>query len=276
MIWSILFAVLACGPKTKTLTDAAVPTVVPSTELSGASTAPTETKGIRSVEVLGQIHLNAEFEGFQSDTLMRFRRLTIEPGGVVAQHEHQQRPGVAYILSGAITEYRNGDVRTCQAGDLAYESSGVTHWWINQSEEEVVAIVVDLIQKEHAPELGDYRTVEQSGPPPSSNQGLTVHVLGQLNLSNEYSALNGKALRIRHIDVAPEGTVAFHTHQSRPSFAYLLSGQMTEHRDDRMDVIEHLEGAVVAEHDGLGHWWENTSGNAARFFVVDIVAIESE
>ena len=276
MIWSVLFAVLACGPKTKTVTDAAVPTVVPSTELSGASTAPTDTKGIRSVEVLGQIHLNQEFDGFQSETLMRFRRLTIEPGGVVAQHEHQQRPGVAYILNGAITEHRNGEVRTCQAGDLAYESSGVTHWWANQSEEEVVAIVVDLIQAEHAPELGDYRTVEQSGPLANANQGLTVTTLGQQELSDEFSALKGKALRIRHIDVAPEGTVAFHTHQSRPSFAYLLSGQMTEHRDDRTEAIEHLKGAVVVERNGLGHWWENTSGRAARFLVVDIVAVETE
>ena len=154
---------------------------------------PTETKGIRSVEVLGQIHLNQEFDGFQSETLMRFRRLTIEPGGVVAQHEHQQRPGVAYILSGAITEHRNGEVRTCQAGDLAYEIERRYPLVDNQSEEEVVAIVVDLIQAELAPEFGDYRTVEQSGPLANTNQGLTVTTLGQQELSDEFSALKGQS-----------------------------------------------------------------------------------
>ena len=276
MMWSALLAVLACGPKTKTVPDPPVPAVVPKTELSGSPSAPTETKGIRSVEVLGQIHLNAEFEGFQSDTLMRFRRLTIEPGGVVAQHEHQQRPGVAYILSGTITEHRNGEVRVCHAGDLAYESSGVTHWWTNPSKDEVVAVVVDIVQSEHPPDIGAYHSVQQSGSPPIGHQGITVTALGQQELSGEFSALNNKILRVRHIDVAPDGTVAFHTHQSRPSFAYLLGGEMSEHRTDRTEAIVHYEGAVVSERNGLGHWWENTSGHNAQFLVVDIVAVETD
>lgn len=268
-MWFALTLILACGPK-KSPADS----VVPSSELSGNSTAPTETKGIRSVEVLGQINLNSEFEGLKTDTLMRFRRLTIEPGGVVAQHEHQQRPGVAYIVSGTIQEHRDGTARSCQPGDVAYEASGITHWWENQSEADVVAIVVDIIQPESMPDLGNYLSIAQAGEIPSANQGLQLSVLGAQPLFSEFSALKDKSLRVRHIDVAPEGVVAFHTHHSRPSFAYLLSGEMTEHRDDRSEPIRHHAGSVVTERNGLGHWWQNETGVDARFLVVDIVDVD--
>jgi quercetin dioxygenase-like cupin family protein len=267
-MWLTAYLLIACGPK-----KTAVENVVPTTELSVSDNAPSETKGVRSVELLAQIVLNDEFEGFEKNTVMRFRRLTVESNGVVAQHEHQKRPGVAYILSGTIHEYRDGDGRECQQGSLAFEQSGVTHWWENNSSDDVVAVVVDIVQSETLPELNPYTVVNQAEEPPTENNGLTVNGLGTIELSQEFTTLSGKQLRVRHVDVAPTGVVAFHKHDSRPSFAYLISGQMVEHRDDRTEGITHTVGSVVAEHHGLGHWWENTSTESARFLVVDIVDV---
>lgn len=268
-MWVTAFLLFACGPKT-----VATENVVPLSELSGGHDVPKETKGIRSVEVLGQIVLNDEFDGFEKNTLMRFRRLTVEAEGVVAQHEHKQRPGVAYVLSGVIDEHRGDNFRSCQEGDLAFEQSGVTHWWENNSSADVVAVVVDIIQPETLPDLGAYSIANQDAEPPKENSGLTVSALGAVELSKEYASLFGKHLRVRHIDVAPSGVVGFHRHDARPSFAYLLSGQMIEHRDDRTEEITHTVGSLVAEHNGLGHWWENTGTESARFLVVDIVDIK--
>ena len=140
----------------------------------------------------------------------------------------------------------------------------------------MVAVVVDIVQSERMPDLGEYLPVEEKDAPPNANQGLTLSALGSQDLSDEFSALKDKSLRVRQIDVAPNGVVAFHTHHSRPSFAYLLSGEMTEHRDDRTEPILHHAGSVVAERNGLGHWWENASEHNARFLVVDIVTVKSE
>ena len=106
---------------------------------------PSKTHGIESVKALGIVDLGAEFKGM-SGYQMRARVFTIKPGGVVARHEHQSRPGDAYILSGEIVEHRNDakEALVRKAGDLAIERSGVAHWWENTFDEPVVAFIVDI------------------------------------------------------------------------------------------------------------------------------------
>ena len=36
---------------------------------------------------------------------MQFRKLVIEPGGVVPWHSHGDRPAIIYVVSGEIIEY---------------------------------------------------------------------------------------------------------------------------------------------------------------------------
>ena len=110
-------------------------------------TGPTKTEGIESVKALGIVDLGAEFPSLQGHQ-MRARIFTIKPGGTVARHEHQSRPGYAYILSGKIVEHRN-DVKeplVRKAGDIAIERTGVAHWWENTFDEPVVALVVDIFK----------------------------------------------------------------------------------------------------------------------------------
>lgn len=78
--------------------------------------------------------------------LLRVRRLEIAPGGVVGWHSHEARPGIVYVLQGAITEYRS----TCRvpiehkAGDVAPEEKGTSHWWRNNTKAVVILLATDV------------------------------------------------------------------------------------------------------------------------------------
>lgn len=107
---------------------------------------PTETLGIVSIEKLASIALGDEFKGLEGHQL-RVRELVIEPGGIVAVHEHERRPGVAYIIEGEMVEHRNDRSTPLvhKAGSVAVERTGVSHWWQNQSDKPARALVIDIL-----------------------------------------------------------------------------------------------------------------------------------
>jgi len=130
--------------------DLVAANVVPQAERESASqkgfSGPTESRGITSVTPVGSVGLSSEFEGMQG-RILRAREIVIAPGGVVAVHEHNKRPGVAYILEGEIIEHRNDQNEPIQRqpGDAAFEQTGVVHWWENRSDKPVRALVVDVV-----------------------------------------------------------------------------------------------------------------------------------
>jgi quercetin dioxygenase-like cupin family protein len=273
-MWFLMSVLLACGVK-KAPEVAPVPetSVVPDTELKSKE-GPTETSGIEAVEVLGQIDLRTEFEGFDQQTVMRIRRLVVSPEGVVAEHEHQARPGIALIVVGEIVEFRDGGQTVKKTGDYAFEQSGVSHWWENQSSEPVTAIVVDILIPEQHQEIPALLDTPSKTDFPTENQGiLNVTVVGTIDLTNEYPALQGRTLRARMIEVDSEGVVGYHEHQSRPGFAYVVEGEMVEYQKNG-NTIEHSVGSLSIEQNGLGHWWKNIGDMTAKIFVVDIISEE--
>lgn len=126
------------------------PIVVPQAERDQAAelkvTGPTENKGVESVRSLGQVDLTGEFES-PDGRILRVREIVVEPGGVVAVHQHQNRPGMAYILEGEIVEHRDDTDKptTRNRGAVSFEKTGVTHWWENKSNEKARALVVDVV-----------------------------------------------------------------------------------------------------------------------------------
>ena len=124
--------------------------VVPKNEYDRAqklmADGPTETKGIIGVEVLGTVSLDGEFDS-SDGLMMRVRELEIAPGGIVAVHQHDNRPGTAYIIEGEMTEHRSTEKSpvTKKAGDVAMEYSGVIHWWENTGNSVARALVVDIV-----------------------------------------------------------------------------------------------------------------------------------
>jgi quercetin dioxygenase-like cupin family protein len=77
---------------------------------------------------------------------LRFRKLTIEPGGVVPWHSHDDRPALIYIAEGEIIEYASNCAAPIhhKAGDLRAEKYGTSHWWKNLGDKTVVLYVGDV------------------------------------------------------------------------------------------------------------------------------------
>jgi len=80
--------------------------------------------------------------------MLRTRMLTIQPGGFVPTHSHEDRPAIIYIISGEIIEHNT----LCavpivhKAGDSTAEfGSAVKHWWENKGTEPVVLTSSDLV-----------------------------------------------------------------------------------------------------------------------------------
>ncbi|MEZ5277986.1 MAG: cupin domain-containing protein [Opitutaceae bacterium] len=107
---------------------------------------PTETKGVSGVVKLGAISLEQDFPEL-ADRKIRAREITLLPGGTVAVHQHESRPGVAYVIEGELVEHRNDqpDPVIRRAGDTAFEQSGIVHWWENRSQEPARVMVVDIV-----------------------------------------------------------------------------------------------------------------------------------
>lgn len=94
---------------------------------------------------LGAIDLSKEKAKIKGREL-RFRRMVIEPGGVVPWHSHGNRPAIIYILSGEIVEYASNCAVPIvhKAGDVALETAGVSHWWQNHGKVTVELLSADL------------------------------------------------------------------------------------------------------------------------------------
>jgi hypothetical protein len=76
----------------------------------GDEQAAPETTGV-TVESLATVDLGPEIEGMAGRQL-RMRMVTMEPGAVFGPvHDHQDRPGIVYILQGTITDHRDEQPR---------------------------------------------------------------------------------------------------------------------------------------------------------------------
>lgn len=107
---------------------------------------------------------------------------------------------------------------------------------------------------------------------PSETVGVdSITPLGSVPLDGELPGADGKVLRAREIVLAPGATIAVHEHQQRPGLAYILEGELVEHRNDQQGPVVRGVGAIAFERSGLVHYWKNESGRPARALVVDIV-----
>lgn len=112
---------------------------------------------------------------------------------------------------------------------------------------------------------------------PTETTGIAESkVLGSMSLAGEFAGTENHMLRVREVTVLPGGQVAVHQHTSRPGAAYILEGEMVEHRNDADGPLTRMQGAVALEKSGTIHWWKNESSAIARVLVVDIVPKDVE
>ena len=108
--------------------------------------AAPETKGV-SVELLAAMDLGPKIEGL-AGRQFRMRLVTFEPGGVFGPlHDHQDRPGMVYILQGTITDYRDGAAKEYGPGVGWPEDKDTLHWLENRGTTPAVEISVDIVRQ---------------------------------------------------------------------------------------------------------------------------------
>lgn len=110
---------------------------------------------------------------------------------------------------------------------------------------------------------------------PAESRGIeSVETAGVIELGGEFPGMAGRQLRARFFTLAPGAVIAQHTHDARPAYAYILSGQVTEHNNTAESPVVHKSGDIAIERSGITHWLENTSGAPVRALVIDIFTPE--
>ena len=109
--------------------------------------APSEHKGLK-VAALGVIpEESMKATVGLSGHKLQLREITIEPGGQIAKHSHETRPGLVKVISGSWVEGRpSGETEFAASGDSGIiEDEGTVHWFWNRGAEPASAIVCDIV-----------------------------------------------------------------------------------------------------------------------------------
>ena len=106
--------------------------------------------GRRHRHYLGSIDLEKQPAKIKGREL-RFRKLVIQPGGIVPWHSHDDRPALIYIAEGEIIEYASncGAPISTRPAISVPEVAGTSHWWKNLSEKPAVLFVGDVRRDPH-------------------------------------------------------------------------------------------------------------------------------
>ena len=112
----------------------------------GQQAPPKENKGL-AVDKTATIDLGGEIEGMQGRQL-RLRVLKLDPGGVIGVHSHKDRPTVAYVLEGTLTEHPDGGaMKQHPAGSTVTAGKETTHWEENKGTTPLVLLVADILKQ---------------------------------------------------------------------------------------------------------------------------------
>ena len=103
---------------------------------------------------------------------------------------------------------------------------------------------------------------------PTDNKGVTTKTLGSIDLSSEVPEAAGRQLRARTIAIEPGGHTAVHTHVSRPTFEYVVQGNVVEIRNGV--EVPHAAGEMVPAGNGVTHYWENRGTSPVILMPVDV------
>jgi quercetin dioxygenase-like cupin family protein len=113
------------------------------TDVRGAVSTP--AKGVTDT-VLAAIDLAKEPIA-ANDRQLRFRKLTIEVGGIVPWHSHTDRPAIIFVQQGEIYEYASNCAVPIlhKEGEVRPEIQGTSHWWENKGTKTVILYVGDIL-----------------------------------------------------------------------------------------------------------------------------------
>ncbi|MGL5362300.1 MAG: cupin domain-containing protein [Bosea sp. (in: a-proteobacteria)] len=100
--------------------------------------------------------------------------------------------------------------------------------------------------------------------------GVSVVDLQTIDLGAEIGGMGKRQMRSRMFTIAPGGSVPIHPHNDRPGHAYIVSGEITEYRNDQPLPLIRKAGDVAVEKNDVQHAWINHTNEPVRVLVVDI------
>jgi len=106
--------------------------------------------------------------------------------------------------------------------------------------------------------------------PPKDNKGLAVEKTVTLDLGGEIEGMQGRQLRLRVLNLEPNGVIGIHSHKDRPAVAYILQGTLTEHRDGGA-TKDHSKGELLSVGKDTTHWEENKGKTPVVLVAADIL-----
>ncbi len=100
--------------------------------------------------------------------------------------------------------------------------------------------------------------------------GVSVDLLGTVDLGPEIEGMAGRQLRMRMVTMQPGAVFGpIHDHKDRPGIVYVIEGTITDHREGV--TTEYGPGLGWPEDAGTNHWLENRGSAPAIEISVDIV-----
>jgi quercetin dioxygenase-like cupin family protein len=106
--------------------------------------------------------------------------------------------------------------------------------------------------------------------PSPETKGVTVKLLGALDLGPEIEGMAGRQLRMRMVTFEPGGVFGpIHGHKDRPGMVYILQGTIIDYRNGV--AKEYGPGMGWPEDKDTSHWLENRGTTPAVEISVDIV-----
>jgi quercetin dioxygenase-like cupin family protein len=110
-------------------------------------------------------------------------------------------------------------------------------------------------------------------PAVPETKGVSVEVLGTVDLGPEIEGMAGRELRIRMVTIEPGGVFGpVHDHRGRPGMVWILQGTITDHRDGV--ATEYGPGLGWPEDRNTLHWLENRGTTRAVEISFDLVRRE--
>jgi quercetin dioxygenase-like cupin family protein len=106
-----------------------------------------------------------------------------------------------------------------------------------------------------------------------ATRGVTVKLLGTVDLGPEIEGMAGRQLRMRMVTIEAGGVFGpVHDHRDRPGIVYILQGTITDHRNGV--ATDYGPGLGWPEDKHTLHWLENRGAAAAVEISVDVVRAE--
>lgn len=231
----------------------------------GVFPGPTQNERMTNFE-LGSLDLGRELPELPGRS-MRARFWLMEPGGVIGEHCHDDRPAYVYLLQGEVEETtwtESGPVRrTIRAGEAVPERNGTRHWWVNQGRENVLMVAVDIPRVQRRPP----ENLPAAG-------GVTVRELNSMNLREQYPQIPSVAnymMRGRLLTIQRGGRTEVEYYNGQPGIAYVISGYVLEHRGDQNGALVRRPGDIAMLTNGLWNSWQNVSQSASTVLIIEFV-----